>query len=151
MRKVRVYIAGPIFTIGDIYEANYLEQLAVRVGSKDFDGESVELTTFLPHRDGGVLGRTCFDPAEIYEWDWREISTCDLVIANLNGSEVDAGTAVEVGMAHALGIPVVLYRDDARVREVMNLMLTQGNKIPVLAEEKDLESTISELIPIVWR
>ena len=42
------------------------------------------------------------------------IDSCDAVLAVLDGTDVDSGTAAEVGYACARGKPVVGYRGDAR-------------------------------------
>jgi nucleoside 2-deoxyribosyltransferase len=42
------------------------------------------------------------------------IAGAQLVIAHLDGQEVDAGTAAEVGYATALGLPCVALRSDLR-------------------------------------
>jgi nucleoside 2-deoxyribosyltransferase len=44
----------------------------------------------------------------------RAIADSQLVIAQLDGQEVDAGTASEVGYAAALGLPCVAVRSDLR-------------------------------------
>lgn len=43
------------------------------------------------------------------------IDRCDLVVAVLDGVDVDSGTAAEVGYAFAKGKPVVGYRGDFRL------------------------------------
>jgi nucleoside 2-deoxyribosyltransferase len=44
----------------------------------------------------------------------RAIRGCDLLAAFLDGQEVDAGTAAEVGFAAALGLPCAGLRTDLR-------------------------------------
>ena len=66
-----------------------------------------------------------FDQAEILTWGdaaplrvmetCRDaISLCGLVVALLDGPQVDDGTAWEIGYAHAKGIPVIGVRTDFR-------------------------------------
>jgi nucleoside 2-deoxyribosyltransferase len=43
------------------------------------------------------------------------IDRCDLVVAILDGVDVDSGTAAEIGYAFARGKPVVGYRGDFRL------------------------------------
>jgi nucleoside 2-deoxyribosyltransferase len=43
------------------------------------------------------------------------IRDCDLVFAVLDGSDVDSGTAAEIGYAVALGKPILGYRSDFRL------------------------------------
>ena len=52
--------------------------------------------------------------AEIGETNRRAIERADAVIAVLDGSDVDSGTAAEIGFAFARGKPIVGYRGDFR-------------------------------------
>ena len=45
----------------------------------------------------------------------QAIDACDLVLAVLDGVDVDSGTAAEVGYAFARGKPIVGYRGDLRL------------------------------------
>jgi nucleoside 2-deoxyribosyltransferase len=40
---------------------------------------------------------------------------CDVVLANLDGQDVDSGTAAEIGYAFAKGKPIIGYRGDLRL------------------------------------
>ena len=66
-----------------------------------------------------------FDQAEIAAWgddaplrvmeQCRDaLAGCSLVVALLDGAQVDDGTAWEIGYAHARGIPVIGVRTDFR-------------------------------------
>ena len=75
--------------------------------------------------------KTTFDPYEVGQTDVREVRACDAMFANINGSEADAGVAVEVGLAIAWDKPIFLFRDDFRCNTdhadyPMNLMLFAG-------------------------
>jgi nucleoside 2-deoxyribosyltransferase len=60
----------------------------------------------------------------LFDRDLLEIRKCDIVVALLDGADVDSGTAVEVGMAYALRIPVVgLKTDFYRRNQVLNNMV----------------------------
>lgn len=52
--------------------------------------------------------------AEVAEANASMISACDAVFAVLDGTDVDSGTAAEIGYACALGRPVVGWRGDLR-------------------------------------
>jgi nucleoside 2-deoxyribosyltransferase len=53
--------------------------------------------------------------AEIGATNRAAIDDADLVVAVLDGVDVDSGTAAEVGYAHARGKPIVGYRGDFRL------------------------------------
>ena len=50
---------------------------------------------------------------------------CDAVVAVLDGPDVDSGTCIELGMAHALGKKIIGVRTDFRGLEVdgLNIMI----------------------------
>jgi nucleoside 2-deoxyribosyltransferase len=45
----------------------------------------------------------------------KAIDSCDVVLANLDGRDVDSGTAAEIGYAFAKGKPIIGYRGDLRL------------------------------------
>lgn len=53
-------------------------------------------------------------PRRIMERDRDALLACDVVVALLDGPQVDDGTAWEIGYAHAVGRPVVGIRTDFR-------------------------------------
>lgn len=52
--------------------------------------------------------------AEIGRRNREALDSCDLLVAVLDGQEIDAGTAAEVGYASALGLPCLGLRTDHR-------------------------------------
>ncbi|MGC8496359.1 MAG: nucleoside 2-deoxyribosyltransferase [Candidatus Micrarchaeia archaeon] len=55
------------------------------------------------------------DAIRIGRTNFELIRFSDIVLANLNGSDPDSGTCVEIGYAHALGKTVIGYRTDFRM------------------------------------
>jgi nucleoside 2-deoxyribosyltransferase len=45
----------------------------------------------------------------------KGINECNILLAILDGSDIDSGTASEIGYASALGKPVIGYRNDLRL------------------------------------
>ena len=92
---ILVYIAGPLFSRA---EREFLEKMvSVLAESAQLD----PLTNFfLPHRDGGELGK---GPSrdEIFRLDLNKIISSDVVVALLDGQDSDSGTCVELGYAYA--------------------------------------------------
>ena len=94
---MKVYIAGKLC---DDIEREFLEKLAKLC-------ENLGFTTFLPHRDVGLLNNMK-DVDKIFEGDIKEgFKDVDLVVAMLDGLYVGAGTAWELGYAYAKGIPAI--------------------------------------------
>jgi len=87
---VRVYFAGPLFTP---YERSFIDECAARLRA---DGIEV----FVPHENALAAGDT--SPATIFHKDWDGLVGADAVVAVLDGSMVDDGTACEIGIFYAL-------------------------------------------------
>ena len=100
---MKVYIAGPLCTEK---ERDFVEKI-------DKICKKLKLKTFLPHRDCG-LWESMKDTKRIAEGDIKGFKECDFVIANLNGFNVGAGTAWEMGYAFSKGIPVLGIKTDRK-------------------------------------
>ena len=65
---------------------------------------------YFPWRDEGVIFEdqsTLQDTLKTFNTDFEHIQWCDVMVAYIDGD--DPGTAVETGIAYALGKPVALY------------------------------------------
>lgn len=91
---MKVYFAGPLFTV---YEREYISTCAVQLRENGLD-------VFVPHEnnkpvdpdDKRSIGKRCLDT------DFGAISSSNAILALVNGTEVDDGTAAEIGIFHAL-------------------------------------------------
>ena len=113
---MRAYIAGPLFNQGDRWFDEQIEAIAVRAGLK----------TFLPHRDNKEAQQDERSLNAIFKGDLRGLDEASIVIANLNGSAIDDGTAWEIGYAYARGKHLVGVHTDMRLmmpNQVVNLMI----------------------------
>jgi nucleoside 2-deoxyribosyltransferase len=116
---MHAYIAGPMFNPGEL---SYLTQIDARV-------RKAGLTTFLNQRDG-IPFTGPDDVEKIFKEDIEEVTKADVVVASLNGMDVDAGTAWELGLAYARGKYIVGVYTDLRLHfkyQTVNLMI-QGKK-----------------------
>lgn len=100
MTSKRVYMAGPLFTVAEL-DFNYQMHQDIQVYH----------SVFLPQEfcrgmapDFLTIAETCI----------KYLDKSDIVLANLDGSDVDSGTAFECGYAYAKSIPIVGYRTDLR-------------------------------------
>jgi len=129
--NLRVYIAGPLCLEE---ERNFLEKI-------DKLCKKYELSTFLPHRDCGLWEKTQ-DAKKIALGDLKGFDNCDFLIANLNGFNVGAGTAWEVGYAYAKGIPVIAIKSDRKLedsREEISAIIFGTTKIVTSFEDLGVE------------
>jgi nucleoside 2-deoxyribosyltransferase len=85
----------------------------------------VGITTYVPQRDGIKLDHQS-DVRKIFEEDKNAVTQADLIVANLDGMDVDAGTAWELGFAHGLGKHCIGVYSDWRLHfkwQTVNLMI----------------------------
>lgn len=119
MNYKEIYLAGPLFSEA---EKRFNEQLTQRIEAAGYD-------VFLPQRDSTDTKnmRKEQDAAELFRRNSEAIDRADLVIAILDGgSDVDSGTAWEIGYAYAKNIPVMGMRTDFRtlgIEGTVNLMI----------------------------
>jgi nucleoside 2-deoxyribosyltransferase len=113
--NMRAYIAGPLFNEGERYWNGEINSRMQKLG----------FTTYIPQRDGIKLQHQS-DVRKIFEEDRKAVSHADVIVANLDGMDVDAGTAWELGFAHGLGKHVVGVYTDWRLHfkwQTVNLMI----------------------------
>lgn len=118
---MRLYCAGPIFTHA---QRAWLRDLGERLRAEGHD-------VFVPAEAEQEFVEAARAPKQperraTFEANVAKLTASQLVVACLDGVDVDAGTSWEVGFAHARRIPVLGYRFDYRSlgREgTVNLML----------------------------
>jgi nucleoside 2-deoxyribosyltransferase len=108
---MRVYLAAPLFSQNERrWNRELAELLRERIVAAEEDSEIILPQDF---RDRGkyndrkrlqVLFEKCVEA----------VRGADVVVAVLDGPDVDSGVAFEMGYAHALGVPVVGLRTDFR-------------------------------------
>lgn len=116
----RAYIAGPLFSDAERSFNLLLDTIAREAGFE----------TYLPQRDAPVLGQD--NGNDVFGEELRANENADLIVANLDGVDVDSGTAFEIGYAIARGKSVIGIRTDWRAfspNERVNLMIEQSSFI----------------------
>jgi nucleoside 2-deoxyribosyltransferase len=87
---MRVYLAASMFTP---YERTFLDDCAGRLRAEGFE-------VFVPH-EHGLVGRDA-TPEAVFAVDAGGVESADAVLAVLDGSSVDDGTACEIGLFYGL-------------------------------------------------
>jgi nucleoside 2-deoxyribosyltransferase len=111
--RPRCYIASPLgFSEAgrDYYARRYLPALAEHV--EPLDPWALSLPA--EFAAAAAEGRVHEFGIEVGARNAEAIGSAALLIAQLDGQEVDAGTAAEVGYAAALGVPCLGIRSDLR-------------------------------------
>jgi len=111
---IKIYFAGPLFTT---YEREWIIKIANMLRSHGFIPFVPTENPFHPE-DFPEISRQklCFD------MDFKGIADANAMLVNLNGYEVDDGTATEIGIFYALqkNDPskkgIIAYHDDWRAQ-----------------------------------
>jgi len=92
-----VYVAGPLFSE---CERQFLEKIVLSLSSSS--GLDPIKHFFLPHRDGGELGKGP-TRTDIFNLDIYQLGKANIVVSLLDGQDVDSGTCIELGYAYSYG------------------------------------------------
>ena len=105
---MRVYLAGPLFTLAERRFMAHLRDLAGELPGV----EAVWPGDLFPAEELAGLGEAA--KHHIFQGCVEALEGCDLIVAVLDGPAVDDGTAWEVGYAYARGLPAWGLRTDFR-------------------------------------
>ena len=129
---MKIYLAAPLFTVA---EQDFNERLGALLYQQGYD-------VFLPQLESNPS-----DPLkEIYERNLIGLGNADVVVAVLDGTDVDSGTEWECGYAFARCKPVFGLRTDYRSfspKETVNLQVQEG-LAALLFDGRDLLEALSE-------
>ncbi len=104
---MKIYQAGPLFTEA---EQDWHRKLKARLIEAGYN----VVWPYELFSQGDVIAWGNDAPRRIMEIDRAALDSCDVVVALLDGTQVDDGTAWEIGYAYALGKPVIGIRTDFR-------------------------------------
>jgi len=121
---MKVYIAGPLSEEEDRKELEKIDSLC----------KSLNLKTFLPHKDVGICQGNRKE--EFYKGDIEGIHDCKLMVALLKGPVPSEGTIFELGYAHSRNIPIIcILKDPEKNIDKMSLMISCAVSIVSNLEE----------------
>jgi len=117
----RIYLAGPLgfSEIGHLAKSDLIRQLVV-LGYEIIDPfalapvDEIAKIRQLPSLDAQRAAWQKLN-LRIGETNRKAIDGCDALLAILDGTDIDSGTAAEIGYAYARGKPIVGYRGDFRL------------------------------------
>jgi nucleoside 2-deoxyribosyltransferase len=131
-----IYLASALFTKA---EQDYNIKLYEELVCNGFE-------VFLPQKQCNGLNSS----KEISEKCKQGIKQSDFLIVNMEGTDVDSGTAWECGFATALNIPIIGLRTDFRQRGDdggLNCMLSQ-NTVNIITKN-NIDEIIEEILEVV--
>ncbi len=133
MNNRKVFIAAPLFTEAERAYNCKIDNLCTELG----------FTTFLAQRDVGIVTEASVE--EVFMQDMENLRQSDIVVANIDGIDVDSGTAWELGYAFANSKPIICIRNDVRMYRSflpVNLMIRQSGI---------LVNSLEELLPVLLK
>lgn len=139
---MKVFLAAPIFSTA---EREFNSKLAEELRKRGYE-------VFLAQELPLLSSESEEDKKKIFSMDIKGLEGSDVVVAVLDGIDVDSGVAFELGYAFARGKPIIGVKTDHRCfspYEEVNLMIEvpatiiRGNNVRELAEKVD--STVKRL------
>lgn len=114
---MRIYVAGALFSIA---EQSFNTQL-----KKELLNLNSDLNIILPQDEAKKhLGKDNFEQL-IFTSCEEEVTKADIILAILEGSDIDSGTCIELGLAFAQNKKIIGVRTDFRGSEIegLNIMV----------------------------
>lgn len=122
VKKQRVYLAGPFFTLSELWMVNEAK----------FHIEAFGMEVFSPYHEIGIG-----TAEEVVQKDIDAIHDCDAIYAIFNGT--DPGTLFEVGYARSIDKPVVILAENPKDEE---LKMYEGSNCKIF---QDFASSVYSL------
>lgn len=126
----KIFIASPFFSLA---ERDYIQRIDKICADNGFE-------TFQALRNVGLVAKDSL--ADCFLSDVENLKKCDLVVANLDGVDVDSGTAWELGYAYSIDKPIIGIREDFRMYRTfipVNLMIYKSCSTVITLDELSVE------------
>lgn len=134
MEKLNIFLAAPLF---NERERDFNSKVAKILRDNGFN---VWLAQEAPFISKG----TDEEKRAIFNGDIKALKESDVVVAVLDGIEIESGVAFEIGYAHCLGKPIIGLKTDYRTFskiEEINLIL----EVPMIKICHKIEKVLSTL------
>ena len=131
---MRVFFAAPLFCES---ERQFNSTVAERLRQSGFEVWVAQEVGLFEHGSPDERGK-------VFTGDLSALESCDVVVALLDGVDVDTGVAFELGYAHALKKPLVGLKTDCRTfskTEEVNLML----EVPLVRLCRSVDEVVEAL------
>ena len=117
-----VYLAAPLFSEAEL---DFNRMLRDEIKSSGFK-------VFLPQEDSNNVKDRDDRQMIIFSKNEAAIKSSDIIVAVVDGADVDSGTAWEIGYAYALGKSILGLRTDFRtlgIEGTVNLMIERSAEL----------------------
>ena len=136
---MKIYLSAPLFTQ---VERKWNRMLAAAL-EEHIEGAKVILPQDFTFSQS--FNRAADFP-ELFKECLRTLEEADLVVAVLDGPDVDSGAAFEVGYAYARGIPIIGIRTDYRKSQDRGLNLMLSQSCTELLREMSFNEDLNQLV-----
>lgn len=147
MNELKIYIAGPLFSVA---ERDFNRALA-----KGLESRIPNCVISLPQEYAKTISGKMAFVEDMFDYCVRSIVKSDVIVAVLDGPDVDAGTCVEIGYAYAHKKPIIGVRTDFRASEDrgVNLMVSKActEVIWLRDSSTELDYVLNEIIRAIER
>lgn len=110
---MKIYLANGLFSQAD-YEFNAKVAEYIR--------DNIEYVNLFVPQEQEINDKNSYaDSQQIFQLDFDNVKDSDLIIAIVDGVEIDSGVACEIGIARALNIPIIALYTDVRRLGASNL------------------------------
>ncbi|MFF5993653.1 nucleoside 2-deoxyribosyltransferase [Lysinibacillus sp. KU-BSD001] len=104
---MKAYLANGLFSIGDRYVNQYLAA-EIRKAVEGID-------LYVPQENDAINDKSAYaDSLAIAEADLQSLQASDVLIAVIDGGEIDSGVAAEIGVFSTLNRPIIALFSDVR-------------------------------------
>ncbi|WP_431029728.1 nucleoside 2-deoxyribosyltransferase [Lysinibacillus sp. LZ02] len=104
---MKAYLANGLFSIGDRYVNQYIAA-EIRKAVEGID-------LYVPQENDAINDKSAYaDSLAIAEADLQSLQASDVLIAVIDGVEIDSGVAAEIGVFSTLNRPIIALFSDVR-------------------------------------
>lgn len=121
-KKIKIYLAGPLgfSEVGRQFHSNIIIPAIKKLGFSYYDPWNTRLNKQIKEVSSLEYGKRKRSAwyklnLELGKLNTTEIESSDIILAVLDGVDVDSGTAAEIGYAFAKGKMILGYRGDFRL------------------------------------
>lgn len=139
----KIFLAAPLFSEGDVWFDKQMVSLMEKLGFEVFwswrDEQELRERKELEGKDWTY---------KIYILNKELIDKADMMVACLDGADVDSGVAWEIGYTIANKKPVIGIKTDGKLHgkdQTVNLMI-QESVIKIVKSLKELEEELKKII-----
>ncbi|MDN4493414.1 nucleoside 2-deoxyribosyltransferase [Ureibacillus aquaedulcis] len=123
---MKAYLANGLFSMGD--------RLVNELLASEIRKEIPEIELYVPQENDAINDKHAFaNSLAIADADMNKLQESDVLIAVLDGIEIDSGVAAEIGVFSTSGRPIIALFSDVRQlgrdnREKINALIEDGTE-----------------------